>query len=148
MSNSLALTVAVPLSQEQAWSAIIDWQGQSNWMLQTKVWVDGEKTSGVGTKIAAFTGPLHRYYPRFKRFGLLDLMEVTAWNPPLRCDVIHYGSILKGGGTFEVEAIDDLHSLFHWSEEIEAPRALFLLIRPFILIGVKISLARFVRQQE
>ena len=117
-------------------------------MLQTKVWVDGEKTSGVGTKIAAFTGPLHRYYPRFKRFGLLDLMEVTAWNPPLRCDVIHYGSILKGSGTFEVEAIDDSHSLFHWSEEIEAPRALFLLIRPFILIGVKISLARFVRQQE
>lgn len=148
MSNSLALTVAVPLSQEQAWSAIIDWQGQSNWMLQTKVWVDGEKTSGVGTKIAAFTGPLHRYYPRFKRLGLLDLMEVTAWNPPLRCDVIHYGSILKGSGTFEVEAIDDSHSLFHWSEEIEAHRALFLLIRPFILIGVKISLARFVRQQE
>ena len=148
MSNSLALTVAVPLSQEQAWSAIIDWQGQSNWMLQTKVWVDGEKTSGVGTKIAAFTGPLHRYYPRFKRLGLLDLMEVTAWNPPLRCDVIHYGSILKGSGTFEVEAIDDSHSLFHWSEEIEAPIALFLLIRPFILIGVKISLARFVRQQE
>ena len=148
MNNSLALTVAVPLSQEQTWRAIVDWQGQSKWMLQTKVWVESERTTGVGVKIAAFTGPLHRYYPRFKKLGLLDLMEVTAWNPPVRCDVIHYGSILKGSGVFEVEAIDDSHSLFHWSEEIEAPRALFLPIRPFILIGVKISLARFVRQQE
>ncbi len=41
MNNSLALTVSVPLSQEQAWRAIIDWQGQSKWMLQTKVWVEG-----------------------------------------------------------------------------------------------------------
>jgi hypothetical protein len=148
MNNSLALTFAVPLSQEQTWRAIVDWQGQSKWMFQTKVWVEGERTSGVGVKIAAFTGPLYRYYPRFKKLGLLDLMEVTAWNPPVRCDVIHHGLILKGSGVFEVEAIDDSHSLFHWSEEIEAPRALFLLIRPFILIGVKISLARFVRQQE
>jgi hypothetical protein len=148
MKNSLALTVAVPLSQAQTWNAIIDWQGQSRWMLQTKVWVEGEQTSGVGTRIAAFTGPLHRFYPRFKRLGLLDLMEVTAWQPPVRCDVLHYGSILKGTGVFEVEAIDDSRSLFHWSEVIEAPRALFLLVRPFILIGVKISLARFVHQQE
>ena len=148
MKNSLALTVAVPLSQAQTWNAIIDWQGQSRWMLQTKVWVEGEQTSGVGTRIAAFTGPLHRFYPRFKRLGLLDLMEVTAWQPPVRCDVLHYGSILKGTGVFEVEAIDDSRSLFHWSEVIEAPRALFLLVRTFILIGVKISLARFVHQQE
>jgi hypothetical protein len=148
MKNSLALTVAVPLSQAQTWNAIIDWQGQSRWKLQTKVWVEGEQTSGVGTRIAAFTGPLHRFYPRFKRLGLLDLMEVTAWQPPVRCDVLHYGSILKGTGVFEVEAIDDSRSLFHWSEVIEAPRALFLLVRPFILIGVKISLARFVHQQE
>ena len=148
MSNSLALTVAVPLSQEQTWRAIVDWQGQSRWMLQTTVWVDGEKVSGIGTKIVAFTGPLHRIYPRFKRIGILDLMEVTSWEPPVRCGVIHYGPIIKGTGLFEVEAIDDSHSLFHWSEEIEASRALFLLMRPFILIGVKISLSRFVRQQE
>lgn len=148
MKNSLALTVTVPLSQMQTWNAIVDWRGQSNWMLQTKVWVEGEKESGVGTKIAAFTGPLHRFYPRFKKIGLLDLMEVTSWQPPVRCEVIHYGAILKGSGVFEVKAIDDSHSLFHWSEDFQAPRALFLLMRPFILIGVKISLARFVRQQE
>lgn len=147
MSNALALTVAVPLSQEQTWRAIIDWQGQSKWMLQTTVWVDGEKDSGIGTKIAAFTGPLHRIYPRFKRVGILDLMEVTSWNPPVSCDVIHYGPIIKGTGRFEVQAIDSSRSLFHWSEVIDAPRPLFLLMRPFILIGVKISLARFVRQQ-
>jgi hypothetical protein len=117
-------------------------------MLQTKVWVVGDQVEGVGTTIAAFTGPLYRFYPRFKNLGLLDLMKVTAWQPPCRCDVIHYGKIIKGTGAFEVEEVDENSSLFHWSEVIKAPRALFLLIKPFILIGVKISLARFVRQLE
>ena len=148
MLNHVALTVKVPRSRVQTWDAIVDWQSQSNWMLQTKVWVASEQVEGVGTSIAAFTGPLHRLYPRLKWLGLLDLMKVTNWEPPLRCDVIHFGKILKGTGTFIVEEIDGSHSYFHWSEDIEAPRPVFLLVKPFLLIGVKISLARFVRQLE
>lgn len=148
MLNSVALTVKVPRSGAQTWKAIVDWQSQSNWMLQTTVWVTSEQVEGVGTSIEAFTGPLHRIYPRMKWLGLLDLMRVTLWEPPVRCDVIHYGKILKGSGTFRVEEIDTSRSLFHWSEDIEAPRLVFLLIKPFLLVGVKISLARFVRQLE
>lgn len=148
MNHKLALTVKVPRSQDATWRAIVDWQGQGDWMLQTKVWVVGDQVEGVGTTIAAFTGPLYRIYPRFKNLGLLDLMKVTDWQPPLRCDVIHYGKIIKGTGAFEVEKVDEHSSLFHWSEVIEAPHALFLLMKPFILIGVKISLARFVRHLE
>ena len=148
MLNHVALTVKVPRSQVQTWDAIVDWQSQSNWMLQTTVWVTSEQVEGVGTSIEAFTGPLHRIYPRMKWLGLLDLMRVTLWEPPVRCDVIHYGKILKGSGTFRVEEIDASRSLFHWSEDIEAPRPVFLLVKPFLLIGVKISLARFVRQLE
>lgn len=148
MINHLALSIKIPRSQEETWRAITNWQEQSNWMLQTKVWVTSDISEGVGTKIAAITGPFNKIYPRMKRLGLLDLMEVTLWQPPARCDVLHYGAIIKGGGSFQVEAVSSESSIFHWSEEITAPRPLFLLVKPFILIGVRISLARFRKQLE
>ena len=117
-------------------------------MLQTTVARTSEISEGVGVKIEAFTGPLFRLYPRFKFLGLLDLMEVTRWEPPHRCDVIHYGKILKGSGTFEVVALDNKHTTFHWSEEVIAPRPLFIVVKPFLWLGVKISLSRFARLLE
>jgi hypothetical protein len=115
--NSLALTIKVPLSQQQTWDAIVNWEAQSNWMLQTKVSVGSEISEGVGTIIEAFTGPFYRIYPHFKWFGVIDLMRVTYWEPPTRCDVLHYGKVIKGTGSFIVEAIDQDHSYFHWSED-------------------------------
>lgn len=147
-SNSLALSVKINAPAEKVWDAIADWQSQSNWMLQTKVLLTSKEAAGVGVTIEAFTGPLHRLYPRFKWLGVIDLMRVTLWEPPHRCDVIHYGKIIKGSGTFEVISIDAARSQFNWSEEIQAPRVIFLLVRPFILLGVKISLSRFARILE
>jgi len=147
-NNSLAISIPINAPVEKVWAAIADWQGQSNWMLQTKVWVTSESTEGVGTSIAAFTGPLHKFYPRGKHVGVLDLMTVTYWQPPVRCDVIHQGSIIKGTGSFVVEETNSQSSIFHWSEEIEAPLLVFYAIKPFILLGVKISLARFARLLE
>ena len=147
-SNSLRVDIAIKAPAQKVWDFIADWEGQSEWMLQTKVFLTSEKSEGVGVTIEAFTGPLYRIYPRAKFLGVLDLMKVTRWEPPTRCDVLHYGSIIKGTGTFEVEAVDANSSIFHWSEEIEAPWLLFILIRPFILAGVRISLARFRRLLE
>lgn len=147
-NNSLALSQKINAPAEKVWSAIADWQGQSEWMLQTKVLLTSKESAGVGVTIEAFTGPLHRLYPRFKWLGITDLMRVTLWEPPHRCDVIHYGKIIKGSGTFEVIPISADRSQFNWSEEILAPRVIFLLIRPFILLGVKISLSRFARLLE
>jgi hypothetical protein len=147
-SNSLRVDLAIKAPAQKVWDFIADWEGQGEWMLQTKVFLTSEKSEGVGVTIEAFTGPLYRIYPRAKFLGVLDLMKVTRWEPPTRCDVLHYGSIIKGTGTFEVEAVDANSSIFHWSEEIEAPWLLFILIRPFILAGVRISLARFRRLLE
>jgi hypothetical protein len=147
-SNSLRVDLAINAPAQEVWDFIADWEGQSRWMLQTKVFLTSEKSEGVGVTIEAFTGPLYRIYPRAKFVGVLDLMKVTRWEPPTRCDVLHYGSIIKGTGSFEVEAIDANASIFHWSEEIEAPWLLFILMRPFILAGVRISLARFRRLLE
>ena len=143
--NTLAISLSIPAPQIEVWKAIADWPSQGQWMLQTKVWVTSERTSGVGTSIAAFTGPLHKFYPRIKSPGLLDLMTVTRWEEPARCDVDHHGKILKGSGSFILTEEGSHSTRFDWSETIVAPRALFLLIAPVLYVGVRISLARFAR---
>jgi hypothetical protein len=144
-SNTLSISLTIPASQERVWGKIADWQSQGDWMLQTKVWVTSDKVEGVGTSIAAFTGPLYFLYPRFKSPGLLDLMVVTEWQPPHRCDVDHVGKVLKGSGSFQLSELEGSTTLFDWSETIEAPKPVFWLLSPFLYIGVRISLARFAR---
>ena len=144
-SNTLRISFTVDASCEQVWEKIADWPSQGDWMLQTKVLVTSDQREGVGTSIAAFTGPLHFIYPRYKSLGLLDLMTVTHWQPPHRCDVEHVGKILKGSGSFLLTPISATKTRFDWSETVAAPRALFFLVAPFLYVGVRISLARFAR---
>jgi uncharacterized protein YndB with AHSA1/START domain len=143
--NTLAIRVNCDAPIEKVWAKIADWSSQGEWMVATRVWVTSEISEGVGTSIAAFTGPAHRIYPKFSFLGLLDTMTVTAWEPPTRCDVIHTGKVLKGTGTFQLESTGPHSSTFYWSETIDIHRALFLLGAPFIWLGVRISLARFAR---
>lgn len=143
--NTLAISLSIPAPRADVWKSIADWPSQGQWMLQTKVWVTSERTTGVGTSIAAFTGPLYKFYPRIKSPGLLDLMTVTRWEEPSRCDVDHHGKILKGSGSFILTEEVSYSTRFDWSETIVAPRALYLLIAPFLYVGVRISLARFAR---
>ena len=144
-TNTLAISLRVSAPRVQVWEKIADWESQGEWMLQTKVWVTSDQVSGVGTTIAAFTGPLNKFYPRVKSPGLLDLMTVTGWEVPSRCDVVHVGKILKGTGTFLLSEESDGSTRFDWSETIEAPRVIFMLIAPFLYAGVRISLNRFAR---
>jgi len=144
-TNTLAISLRVNAPRFQVWEKIADWESQGEWMLQTKVWVTSDQVSGVGTTIAAFTGPLNKFYPRLKSPGLLDLMTVTGWEVPSRCDVVHVGKILKGTGSFLLSEESDGSTRFDWSETIEAPRVIFMLIAPFLYAGVRISLNRFAR---
>lgn len=144
-TNTLAISLSIPASRAAVWKSIADWPSQGQWMLQTKVWVTSERTTGVGTAIAAFTGPLYKFYPRIKSPGLLDLMTITRWEEPSRCDVEHHGKVLKGSGSFILTEEDSNSTRFDWSETIVAPRALYLLLAPFLYVGVRISLARFAR---
>jgi hypothetical protein len=144
-NNTLRISFTISARCEDVWQKIADWQSQGDWMLQTKVWITSTQTEGVGTSIAAFTGPFYRSYPAFKNLGLLDLMNVTRWEPPHRCDVEHVGKILKGTGSFQLTRIAPNQTKFDWSETVIAPRLLFILIAPFLYIGVRISLARFAK---
>lgn len=144
-TNTLAISFKIKAPQVEVWRRIADWESQGEWMLQTKVWVTSEISSGVGTSIAAFTGPLYKFYPRVKSPGLLDLMTVTKWEEPSRCDVVHVGKVLKGTGSFVLTQEGERVTRFDWSETIEAPRVLFMLVAPFLYAGVRISLNRFAR---
>lgn len=143
-SNRLSISVRIRAPREKVWEKIADWNSQGDWMLQTKVWVTSDVHEGVGTSITAFTGPLYRFYPKFKSIGLLDLMTVTHWEPPIRCDVEHVGKVLKGTGTFVLRE-ENSETIFDWSETIIAPTLLYAVVAPFLYIGVRISLARFAR---
>ena len=143
--NYIALTLTLPCDAQRAWYEITDWNKQGKWMLQTSVWLTSEIESGLCTEIAAFTGPFHKLFPRLKFLGVLDTMVVTNWQPPFICDVLHTGKIIKGTGRFEVVAINDQKSQFNWSEIIWAPRAIFLILKPALYVGVWISLRRFAR---
>lgn len=132
----MSLVIAAPI--EKVWASLADWESQGDWMLQTTVDVTSEIREGVGTTIAAFTG--------IGKLGVMDHMQVTRWEPPFICDVLHTGKIIKGTGRFQLTATDVQTTRFDWSEEILAPRALFLLIAPGLYAGVRISLMNLSRQ--
>ena len=134
----MSLVIDVPI--EKVWAALADWESQSKWMLQTTVKVTSDIRQGVGTSIAAFTG--------IGKLGIMDHMTVTSWNPPTVCDVVHTGAIIKGTGRFELTALSENSTRFDWSEEILAPRAIFLLIAPGLYAGVRISLSALRRQLQ
>ena len=136
----IELKVLVQAPALQVWNAITNWQAQSDWMLGTKVWpVNGDGT-GVGGQIEAFTG--------IWRIGFLDTMEITAWNPPMKCDVLHTGRVVRGTGTFEVVATSDSTSKFIWSENLDLPLGVigkvgFTIVKPGFIYGVRKSLEKF-----
>jgi len=149
-NNQLALTVEIKQPAKVVWKYLVDWRGQSDWMLQTKVWseLDQDRTvkNGKGVLIFAFTGLFSNLYPKLK-VGVLDTMEVTRWQPPNICEVVHIGRVIRGTGKFELREKKNT-TTFYWSEEIIAPAILLAILKPFILVGVRISLRRFARLVE
>ena len=152
--NKLALTVEINQPIKIVWQQLVDWRSQSDWMLQTKVWseLDQDRTvkNGKGVLIFAFTGLFPKLYPKLK-LGVLDTMEVVNWHPPYKCDVLHIGRIIRGTGSFELVSNSDSKkggTTFYWSEEIIAPAIFIAILKPFILLGVRISLRRFARLVE
>jgi hypothetical protein len=146
--SNLNLTLKINKPVDEVWRYLVDWKGQSKWMLQTKVWseLDQDRTvkNGKGVLIFAFTGIFPKLYPKLK-IGILDTMEITNWKPPYLCEVVHIGRIIRGTGKFELKKIYS-GTIFNWQEEIIAPKLILLFAKPALLFGVWLSLRRFARQ--
>ena len=140
MTVEVRLEVVVEAPVEQTWAAAVDWDRQDEWMLGTRVRGTAQDGVGVGGGIEAFTG--------VGRLGFLDTMEITAWEPPYRCAVLHTGRVVRGTGLFEVRELGEDRSVFVWSEQLELPlgalgRLGWPVVRPLFLAGVRRSLDRF-----
>ena len=138
MINEFRITIKIKAPVNKVWNELVTWRNQGNWMALTKVESSdfGPDDSGIGTTIKAFTG--------IGKFGVLDLMKVTDWQPPYFCRVDHYGKIIKGIGEFKLTQ-DGNETRFDWYEEIRAPAFALAAIKPFILIAVNQSLRKFAR---
>jgi uncharacterized protein YndB with AHSA1/START domain len=144
MTATLVLSVDVDAPVAQTWAGAVDWAGQGEWMLGTRVRPTRQDGRGVGGRIEAFTG--------IGRVGFVDPMEITRWEPPHRCDVLHTGRVVRGTGTFEVQPRGE-GSRFVWREDLELPLGLlgrlgWPLVRPLFSYGVRLSLRRFARWVE
>lgn len=140
----VVLDVLVDAPPEVVFEALADWEAQGRWMVGTRVWADGP-ARGVGGRISAFTG--------VGRLGFLDTMEITQWDPPRLVRVRHTGTVVRGGGVFEVLALPGGRSRFIWREELDLPlgavgRAGFAVVRPLFVAGLARSLGRFARLVE
>jgi hypothetical protein len=146
--NRVELTVPIDVNApaEVVWQTITDWPGQGDWMLGTRIEVDGVGDGRhLGARFRAFTGvgPL----------GARDPMEVVEWDPPKRCVVRHLGNVVQGDGVFEVVELGPERARFLWTELLDLPlgalgRFGWPLVRPTFRAGVAYSLRRMAQQCE
>ena len=135
--------MAVAARPQSVWEALTDWDGQSGWMIATKVTAEpgGHR---AGERLKAVT--------RVIGVGFSDPMEVTRWDPPRRVDVAHLGRVVRGTGTFAVEPAPG-GAWCVWVEDLDLPLGSlgllgFALLRPAFQLMLRRSLRRLARQVE
>jgi carbon monoxide dehydrogenase subunit G len=102
--------IVLPVPIEEAWTALMDWERQADWMLDAdSVTVLSHEREGVGVRLAV----------RTRLFGVAaftEPMEVVGWDPPRRLDIRH-GSLVAGSGVWMLEPTEG-GTRFTWREEI------------------------------
>jgi carbon monoxide dehydrogenase subunit G len=101
--------VAAPA--ERAWSLLVDWERQGEWMPATTVHRLAGPRHGVGVRLEAVTG--------FGPARVADPMRVVVWNPPRRCVMRHEGRWLRGTGTFVVAPLGQDQCRVTWREDLD-----------------------------
>lgn len=142
----LTVPVDVEAPAEAVWQTVTDWPGQGEWMLGTRVEVDGGgEGRHLGARLRAVTGvgPL----------AFTDTMEIVEWDPPRRCVVRHTGRVVRGDGVFEVVALNPHRARFLWSEQLDLPLGVvgalgWRLVAPGFRWGLVRSLRKMARRVE
>ena len=140
----LVVSVDVHAPLEQVWATLTDWETHGDWMVATTVQRTTDAVEGVGAGIVGITavGP----------FAVRDTMTFTQWQPPpaspARCVVEHTGTVVRGSGAFEVEALGPDLSRVIWSEWVQLPLGLlgeigWIGVRPVMAYLLRLSLRRF-----
>ncbi|EHR49229.1 Polyketide cyclase / dehydrase and lipid transport [Saccharomonospora marina XMU15] len=143
--SDLVASVEVAAPAGTTWLALTDWNQQGRWMLGTEVRVVSGNGRSVGSRIEAFTA--------VAGIGVKDQMEITSWEPPVRCTMRHLGSVVRGTGAFHVQAKGPQRSVFIWSEHLTPPfgilgRLGWPVVRPVFALGLRHSMRNFARFAE
>jgi hypothetical protein len=110
----LTVPVDVRAPAEAVWRTVTDWPGQGDWVIGTRVEVEGGGDGRhLGARLRAFTG--------LGPVGFLDPMEIVDWDPPRRCLVRHTGKVVRGDGVFEVVPLGAERARFVWTELVDLP---------------------------
>jgi carbon monoxide dehydrogenase subunit G len=143
----LDITVLIDATPDVVWAVLADLERQGEWMVDIRrLDVATEQKRGAGT-VLRVTSEL---------FGLpvvRDVMEITAWDPPRRMDVLHRGQF-HGTGSFLLEPAAAGTTRMRWSEDFEAPLgrmgelAFRVAVRPHLMRVFRRSLRNLKRLAE
>lgn len=111
MSIRVSVDIAAPV--QKVWDVVEPVERHIDWMADAvAIRFQTEQTRGTGTTFFCDTkvGPIK----------LVDVMTITAWEPGKVMGVKHTG-VVTGTGEFTLEAIDDAHTRFTWTESLTFP---------------------------
>lgn len=136
-----AITVGTEIrcTPEELWKEVQEIASHPRWMTDAKaIRFLTPDHHGVGTRFECHTqvGP----------FRLMDVMEITEWEPNSRMGVRHVG-LVEGNGIFTLKLIHDTTTWFEWEEGLIFPwflggRVGALLARPILRAVWNKNLAR------
>lgn len=141
----LIVEVRSSSAPEAVFEALVDWQGQANWIPATTVDVLAGSGREVGSVIGAFTG--------YGKAGFMDTMTITRWQPPRALDVLHTGRVVRGPALMRVVPTEDGGCRVIMGEDIEAPLGRlgelgWHVVKPFLRPVFRRSLQRLTRSVE
>ena len=145
MSNRVSVSahVDVAVPPDRAFAELIDAGGQQRWMLGTTVHplAGTVESPAVGSRLVAFTG--------LAGMGVLDVMQVTVYDPDHQWVVAHEGRVIQGSGTFQVDPTPT-GSRVSWTEDLTLPfgvigRLGWPLVRPAVRWCLQRSMDKFAR---
>jgi uncharacterized membrane protein len=120
-------SVVVDVPIDVAWAAISDIPSQPRWMREMKaVRIVTPGDIRVGTRAEAEV--------RIFGLGVIDPVEISAWEPPTRFAIRHLG-LFRGAGEIVLEAQGDGATRITWDERLAPPwlpELGALVTRPFL----------------
>jgi uncharacterized protein YndB with AHSA1/START domain len=103
-------SIQLPCARQEAWEILTRWERQADWMADAdRIVVRTAARAGVGVRIDVHTR-------LFQVPAFVEPMEVVAWDPPRRLQIVH-GAIVRGRGTWTLEP-HDAGTRFTWREEL------------------------------
>ncbi len=109
----MRMVVLIDAPIETVWDEIADVERQPLWMSEMKrVRLLTPGPVGVGTRAEADV--------RIFLVGVVDLMEIDAFEPPTRLGIRHIGPF-TGEGRISLEAVDGRRTLVRWTERLRPP---------------------------